>query len=134
MKHYQQGGMDGLDDPKPSSRWAWNKLQRELAVTYTDEQSSFVSELTIYRLLKVHDLITNPAYILMQVTNKFQHPTTRVNEIWQTDFTYFKITGWDWHYLSTVLMISHGFPLNNKQLNYIYDYKSYNLFGICRYH
>ena len=76
---------------------------RELAVTYTDEQSSFVSESSDYRLLKAHDLITSPAYILMQARDKFQHPTTRVNEMWQTDFTYFKITGWGWYYLSTVL-------------------------------
>lgn len=71
--------------------------------TYTDEQSSFVSESTVYRLLKAHDLITSPAYILMQARDKFQHPTTRINEMWQTDFTYFKITGWGWYYLSTVL-------------------------------
>jgi transposase InsO family protein len=26
-----------------------------------------------------------------------------VHELWQTDFTYFRITGWGWYYLSTVL-------------------------------
>jgi transposase InsO family protein len=54
-------------------------------------------------LLKEQDLITSPAYILMQASDKFQSPTTRVNEMWQTDFTYFKIIGWGWYYLSTVL-------------------------------
>lgn len=68
---------------------------RELAVTYIDEQSSFVSESSVYRLLKAHDLITSLAYILMQSRDKFQHPTMRVNEMWETDFTYFKITGGD---------------------------------------
>ncbi len=72
-------------------------------MTYIDEQSSFISESSVYRLLKAHDLITSPAYILMQERDKFQHPTIRVNEMWQTDFTYFKITGWGWYYLSTVL-------------------------------
>jgi len=35
--------------------------------------------------------------------DRFHTPTTRVNEMWQTDFTYFKIIGWGWMYLSTVL-------------------------------
>ena len=44
----------------------------------------------MYRLLKAHDLITSPAYILIEAADKFRHPTTRVNELWQTDFTYCK--------------------------------------------
>ena len=35
---------------------------RELAVRYTDEKQYFVSEASVYRLLKAHDLITSPAY------------------------------------------------------------------------
>ncbi len=31
------------------------------------------------------------------------HQPVRPNEQWQTDFTYFKITGWGWYYLSTIL-------------------------------
>ena len=61
------------------------------------------SESTVYRLLKAQDLITSPAYILMQAGDKFEHPSQRVNELWQTDFTYFKIIGSGWYYLSTVL-------------------------------
>jgi hypothetical protein len=85
---------------------ALNKTElspRELAITYTDQQHYFVSESTVYRMLKAEDLITSPAYILMQASDQFQHPSTRVNELWQTDFTYFKIIGWGWYYLSTVL-------------------------------
>ena len=26
-----------------------------------------------------------------------------MHELWQTDFTYFKILGWGWYYLSTIL-------------------------------
>ena len=122
LKRYQDGGMAALEDRKPSPSAPWNKLSddhqaaildlalekpelssRELAVTYTDEQCSFVSESTVYRLLKARDLITSPAYILMEASDRFQHPTTRVNEMWQTDFTYCKVVGWGWYYLSTVL-------------------------------
>jgi len=39
----------------------------------------------------------------MSAADKFKHPTKAINELWQTDFTYFKIIGWGWYYLSTVL-------------------------------
>ena len=122
LKRLRDGGIEGLHDQTAAPAAVWNKLPekhqadlidlaldkpdlspRELAVTYTDENSYFVSESTVYRLLKAHDLITSPAYILMQASDRFQQPTRRVNEMWQTDFTYFKIVGWGWYYLSTVL-------------------------------
>ena len=122
LKRYQENGIDGLEDKKPMPQSVWNKVcdehrgaivdlaldkpelsPRELAVSYTDSHRYFVSESTVYRLLKEQDLITSPAYILMEASDKFQSPTTRVNEMWQTDFTYFKIIGWGWNYLSTEL-------------------------------
>jgi transposase InsO family protein len=122
LKRYRDDGVDGLEDIKPVVDFVWNKIPvvhrtaivdlalaepqlspRELAVTYTDDNSYFVSESSVYRLLKAQDLITSPAYILMQASDKFCQPTLRVNEMWQTDFTYFKIIGWGWYYLSTVL-------------------------------
>lgn len=39
----------------------------------------------------------------MKASNEFKDKTTRVNQMWQTDFTYFKIIGWGWFYLSTIL-------------------------------
>ncbi len=62
-----------------------------------------MSESTVYRLLKAHDLITSPAYVVIKAADQFHTKTTRPNEMWQTDFTYFKIIGWGWMYLSTVL-------------------------------
>ncbi|MGX1069429.1 putative transposase [Bradyrhizobium elkanii] len=76
---------------------------RELAVRFTDERKYFVSEASVYRLLKAHDLITSPAYVVIKAANEFKDKTTAVNQLWQTDFTYLKITGWGWYYLSTVL-------------------------------
>ena len=40
---------------------------------------------------------------MLKAAGEFRAKTTRTNEIWQTDFTYFKIIGWGWIYLSTVL-------------------------------
>jgi putative transposase len=47
--------------------------------------------------------VESPAFTVMSAAEKFQHPTSHIHELWQTDFTYFKIQGWGWYYLSTVL-------------------------------
>src|SRR6266849_1403777 len=119
---YQEGGIEALEDGKPRPRRIWNKISdkietaivnlaleepdlspRELAVNFTDTKGSFVSEATVYRLLKDHGLITSPAFILMQAADRFANPTTAPNQLWQTDFTYLKVIGWGWYYLSSVL-------------------------------
>ena len=76
---------------------------RELAVTFTDRESYFVSESSVYRTLKAHDLITSPAFIVIKAASEFTDKTTAINQLWQTDFTYLKIIGWGWFYLSTIL-------------------------------
>ena len=120
LGRYRCGGDEALSDKHPKPSRVWNQLPesrqtavvdlalsepelspRELAVKYTDEAAYFVSESTVYRLLKAQDLITSPAYILMQASDTFQQPTTRVNQMWQTDFTSLKVIGWGWYYLST---------------------------------
>ncbi len=92
LKRYYADGIDGLEDKKSSPNVAWNKIPdehynailklaldkpdlspRELAVNYTDGKAYFVSESTVYRLLKAHDLITSPAYILMSASVPRQH-------------------------------------------------------------
>lgn len=119
---YLEDGIDGLKDRKPIAKSVWNKIPasvkdkiitlalketemspRELSVTFTETQSYYISEASVYRILKADGLITSPAFILMKAADKFQNPTTAVNQLWQTDFTYFKVIGWGWFYLSTVL-------------------------------
>jgi putative transposase len=119
---YLAGGPEALEDRPSAPSRVWNRIAPEvqdqivemaldyselnpgeLAVRFTDERQYFVSEATVYRLLKAHDLITNPAYVVIKAADQFHTKTTRLNEIWQTDFTYFKIIGWGWMYLSTVL-------------------------------
>tara|TARA_R110000772_G_scaffold52228_12_gene119791 strand:+ start:106 stop:1128 length:1023 start_codon:yes stop_codon:yes gene_type:complete len=119
---YQRFGEDALVDKRPGPRRAWNRIPddiheqmlemalerselspRELAVTFTDIKGYFVSEASVYRLRKAHDLITSPAFIVMKAASEFKDKTTAANQLWQTDFTYLKIVGWGWYYLSTIL-------------------------------
>ena len=119
---YQIGGPEALEDRPARPRRVWNRIPddvrariielaleqselspRELAMRFTDEHGYFVSEATVYRLLKAHDLITSPAFIVMKAASEFTDKTSRPNEMWQTDFTYLKIIGWGWMYLSTIL-------------------------------
>ena len=75
---------------------------RVLAVTFTDTGGYVISDRSVYRLLKAHDLITSPAFIVMKAANEFKDKTTTLNQLWQTDFTYLKIIGWGWMVLSTI--------------------------------
>ena len=119
---YLQHGEAGLQDQSPKPNHVWNRVPtnvkrkvvdlalketelspRELAVKFTDQERYFVSEATVYRTLKAHDLITSPAFIVLKAADAFQHKTTAINQLWQTDFTYLKVIGWGWFYLSTIL-------------------------------
>jgi len=128
---YQSGGLDALEDHRPKPLRVWNRIPddvrekilelaldepdlspREVAVAFTDRKRSFVSESSVYRILKAHGLITSPAFIVLKAADKFQNPTTAINQRrvgdalparWQTDFTYLKVVRWGWFFLSTVL-------------------------------
>ena len=73
---YQRFGDTGLDDRRSGPRRPWNRIPekvygevldmalelpelspRELAVTFTDEQAYFISEASVYRLLKALDFL-----------------------------------------------------------------------------
>src|SRR5215467_10370563 len=119
---HSRGGPEALNDRSPRPDRVWNRIPdgvrenlihmaldeptlspRELAVRFTDSQSYFVSEASVYRLLKARDLIASPAFIVIKAADAFKDKTTAPNQLWQTDFTYLKVIGWGWFYLSTVL-------------------------------
>jgi transposase InsO family protein len=119
-RQYLEKGYEGLK-PRVSKRKSfWNKIPekerqrvietslelpelspRELAFHITDNQGWFISESSLYRILKERGLITSPAWIVMSAADEFKDKTTRVHQQLQTDFTYFKIIGWGWYYLAT---------------------------------
>jgi putative transposase len=80
-----------------------DRSPRQIAWLFTDEKGYFISESSAYRILKSYDLVDSPAFTVLSAADEFKHPTKRINELWQTDFTYFKILNWGWYYLSTVL-------------------------------
>ena len=119
---YSEGGFDALAVKPQQRRRFWNaippgvskkvvetalehldKSPRELACYFTETQGYFISESSVYRILKANDLITSPAYTVLSAKDKFDQPTTRINQLWQTDFTYLKVLYWGWYYLSTVM-------------------------------
>jgi putative transposase len=121
-RRYQEDGYDGLAARKPAGRRFWNavpswerervvetaldhpeKSPRELAWHITDKRGYYISESSVYRILKAHDLISTPAFTVLSASDRFAQPTSRVNELWQTDFTYLKVIHWGWYFLSTVL-------------------------------
>lgn len=96
---YVDHGAEGLV-PKPTSRRQfWNKIPdrerervvevaldrpelsaRELAFHITDHEGWFISERSVYRILRSYDLVTSPAYIVMSAADEFEHKTKRVHE------------------------------------------------------
>lgn len=67
---------------------------QELAVRFTDSRRYFVSEASVYRVLKAHDLITSPAFIVIKAADELREKPTRPNQLWQTDFTYLMVICW----------------------------------------
>ena len=121
-RKYQQGGYEALANRYGTRKQFWNQIPpwekqrvveialehpekspRELAWYITDNRDYYISESSVYRILKSHDLVTSPLYTVISAQDKFPHPTKAPNELWQTDFTWFKVVHWGWYYLCTVL-------------------------------
>ena len=92
---YRGGGPEALNDCPPRPDRVWNRIPdavrenliqlaldepalsaRELAIRFTDTESYFVSEASVYRLLKARDLITSPAFIVIKAADAFKDKTT----------------------------------------------------------
>jgi putative transposase len=106
---YTQKGFEGLARKKSERVGTWNKIHiadrdkvveialekpelssREFAWHITDTISA---NLVVYRVLKENGLISSPSFRIMSASDSFHVKATAVNQMWQTDFTYFKIFG-----------------------------------------
>lgn len=121
-RKYRENGPDGLAYSYHAPRQFWNQIPeterervveaalerpeltpRELACHITDTCGYFISESSVYRILKVHDLVTSPVFRVISAADKFTSPTVRINQLWQTDFTYLKVEAWGYYFLSSIM-------------------------------
>jgi RNA-directed DNA polymerase len=111
-----------LEDREGGSKRPWNKLKpeeeeiilagarerpelspRQLALYITDSQGFYVSESSVYRLLKREGLVRAARIVGFKAEKEYQHKTTRPHELWATDCAHLKVTDWGWYYLVTVM-------------------------------
>jgi len=111
-----------LQDNKGGSSIPWNKLRpeeevtiltqaraspelscRQLALQLTDNDGWYVSESTVFRILKREGLIKPAEVIGFKAGKEYHHKTKRPNELWATDCSHIKVFDWGWYYLVTVM-------------------------------
>ena len=111
----------GLEDHAGGGRPPWNRLTsqevhrilwaarempelspRQLAARTTDNQGFSVSESTVYRVLRREGLVKRPE-MRLAAGKEYHHKTTGPHQMWATDASYFRVVGWGYHYLVTVM-------------------------------
>jgi len=122
QRRYRAQGEVGLVDRRPEPGSVWNRLRpseqesiltealrqpelspRELAFHVSDHAGFAVSESTVYRILKRHGLIREVRLQGFPAGKEYRVKTTRSNQQWQSDASYFFVVGWGWYYLISVL-------------------------------
>jgi len=111
-----------LEDRRSGSPIPWNKISpeeetrvlaearaspelscRQLACTLTDSGSMYVSESTVYRILKRAGLIRPAEIVGFKAAKEYRHKTKRPNELWASDCCHLRVIDWGWYYLETVM-------------------------------
>ena len=122
----------GLDDRPGGGNPAWNRLTsqevhyvlstarqmpelscRQLATWTTDNQGFSVSEATVYRILRSEGLVKSPE-MRLAAGKEYQRKTTGPNQMWATDASYFRVIGWGYYYMVTVMDDYSRFILAHK--------------------
>ena len=116
QQHHQ-----GLEDRPGASTPPWNRIRpqearsileaaremselssRQLAAWTTDNLGFAVSESTVYRILRREGLVKSPE-MQLKAGKEYHRKTTGPHQMWATDASYFKVIGWDYYYLVTVM-------------------------------
>jgi putative transposase len=75
---------------------------RQLAAWITDHQGFSVSEATGYRILRRAGLVKSPE-LKLWAGKEYHRKTTGPHQLWATDASYFRVVGWGYYYLVTVM-------------------------------
>ncbi len=75
---------------------------RQLASWVTDNMGFSVSESTVYRILRREGLVKRPE-MRLAAGKEYHRKTTGPHQLWATDASYFRVVGWGYYYLVTVM-------------------------------
>ena len=79
-----------------------NLSSRQLSAWITDNEGFAVSESTVYRILRREGLVKRQETQVM-AAKEYHTKTTRPHQMWATDASYFRVAGWGYYYLVTVM-------------------------------
>lgn len=123
LNEYKEKGLSGLAKKTIISRTPWNKLAsneidrileiarahpeispRLLAIKITDEESFSISESTVYRILKDHNLISPRAAATEPAPKKEEarREPTKPDELWKCNLTNVFISGFGYYNMISV--------------------------------
>ena len=119
VRRQREARLEGGDD---RNRIPWNRLRaeeeeaiiaearaspelspRQLAFRLVDEHGCWVSESTVYRILRREGLVKRAEIKGFAADKEYHHKTRRPNEMWATDCCYLKVIDWGYYYLVTVM-------------------------------
>ena len=111
-----------LQDKKGGSPTPWNKLKpeeekkilavaraspeisaRQLALSLVDSEGLYVSESTVFRILKREGLVKPAEIVGFKAGKEYHRKTKKPNELWATDCAHLKVIDWGWYYLVTMM-------------------------------
>jgi len=121
-RKYAERGMAGLKDLPSVARRVWNRLgdeerdrvveyalehpslsPREVATRLIDREGQFVSESTVYRILRGAGLVKPPETKGFPAGKEYHTKPSGPNKLWHTDASYFFVIGWGYYYLISTL-------------------------------
>jgi len=79
-----------------------NLSSRQLSTWITDNEGFAVSESTVYRILRREGLVKRQETQLT-AAKEYHTKTKRPHQMWATDASYFRVIGWGYYYLVTVM-------------------------------